>query len=152
MEPVDIENLETTEVDNTLDYTWDQDFDFLTIKIPISEEVTKKDIQVLFSAEYLKIFVKDKKLEGEFYKKIKVEESSWYLETMKNGKNLIIEIAHLTTKDDTGLSAKCFVFETEVYSGRKNFKSIDRKLSEFSPEYQMKTMKRYLNGIEEMYT
>jgi len=134
-----------------LEYTWDQDFYYLTITIPIEEDIKKKDVNVDFSFKYLKIQVKDKVLEGELYNNIAVDESSWYFKEGKEGKNLIIELGQRSTKDYDGLTAKCFIFENDVYGDRKGCGMTSRNLNECSTEFQMEMMKKYEEGISQKF-
>jgi len=131
----------------TLEYKWEQNFEHITISIIIEENTNKKDINIEILPKYLKIKVKDKILEGELYKRICVDESSWYLINEDNVKKLIIELAQEYTKDFEGLTPKCFIFEESIYGDRKDFKVPKRKLNECSKEFQMRMMKKFHDAL-----
>ena len=121
----------------SLTYTWEQDFYHTTIKIPIE----RKDIEVDFSPNYLKVRVGDQSLEGELFMHIIAEESSWYIDN----KFLIIELAKRETRDFNGLWGKCFIFEEKNIKEDPTWIQPKRPLRECSDDVYKITLKNIAN-------
>ena len=64
------------------------------LKIPIEDKHTKKNIKVVFKPNHLTVsWGAEGKLDGELSKTIKVDSSTWYIESEKSGRFLILELA-----------------------------------------------------------
>jgi hypothetical protein len=78
----------------TLPYAWTQTIKDLDLTLPISASLRARDLDISLTKTHLKVAIKGQHpiIDADFHKQIKVDDSTWTLETVKVGKEVAVHL------------------------------------------------------------
>jgi len=78
----------------SLPYTWTQTIRDLDLTIPISASLKGRDLDISLQKSHLKVAIRGQHpiIDGELHKHIKVDDSTWTLETTPAGKEISVHL------------------------------------------------------------
>jgi len=125
-----------------IDFSWEQSFDFITLKIPF-QNIAKKDIKVVFNINYVEVYLKNQIYFGgpekTFLRDIYIDGSVWYLDD----NILIVECMKTDTREKSWWPK---LFNSDPYP--QQFYVPPRRIDECSDEaYEMmRNMNKNINS------
>jgi len=78
----------------SLPYTWTQTIRDLDLTIPISASLKARDLDISLKKSHLRVAIRGQNpiIDGELFKGIKVDDSTWTLETVPAGKEVSVHL------------------------------------------------------------
>jgi hypothetical protein len=78
----------------SLPYKWTQTIKDLDLTIPISATLRARDLDISLTKTHLKVAIKGQNpiIDADFHKQIRVDDSTWTLETVKAGKEVAVHL------------------------------------------------------------
>jgi len=78
----------------TLPYTWTQTIKDLDLTIPISATLRGRDLDVVLTKSRLRVAIRGQNpiIDADFHKQIKMDDSTWTLETVPAGKEIAVHL------------------------------------------------------------
>jgi len=78
----------------TLPYTWTQTIKDLDLTIPISATLRGRDLDVVLTKSHLRVAIRGQNpiIDADLHKQIKMDDSTWTLETVPAGKEIAVHL------------------------------------------------------------
>lgn len=113
-------------------YTWEQDFEYAYIQVPIDNSVVRKDISCIFKRDYISIKVRGQVIcEGKLSGTLYPDECAWIFDTTRDRRFLTVNLTKTNAQNFDGWWYRLFDNDQE-YRPRP-----ERKITELTSDARM---------------